>query len=245
MSETTTDPPGGGEHQAEPAAPADTERLPAPETGAEAPAEPEAKPNHEARRWAAMSARLSAAENERAQLAAEVEQIRRGAPPPPDQPQLTPEQQAYVDHQVQQALVQSQQETRVKAFHAAGHAAYPDWQSRCSSLMEMGADRNLAALLVETPDGPRVAAALVDDPAALEAIAALKTERGRALALGKFVATLGDRPAPVNRAVSRAPPPIKPIGSGTSRASFDEYSAPMGALLDHYSRDAMAKRNAR
>ncbi len=56
----------------------------------------------------------------------------------------------------------------------------------------MGADANFAQLLVEMPDGVRVAGALAADPAEVERIAGLRSERARAVALGKYAATLGD-----------------------------------------------------
>jgi hypothetical protein len=252
MSETTTtDLQGGADTPAEPAA-TETE-APAPaETGAvtetnEAEGKKEsARPSREDRRWAVLSAKLSAAEQERGRMAAELDQMRRGAQPQFQEPQLTPDQQAFVDRRVQQAVEARAEQERVDRFHEAGRAAYgpKDWQERCNSLMQMGADQGLAALLVEAPDGARVAAALADDPEELERIAGLRTERARAIALGKFAAGLADRPAPQSRAVSKAPPPIKPISSGGARTEFNAYDPNLNTqqLVDFFTREAMKAR---
>jgi hypothetical protein len=241
MSETDTATQGGAATPAEPAA---TEaEAPAPaEHGAASEAETEApssRPSREDRRWAALSAKFSAAVQEKGRLEAEVEALRqRAAPPPADEPHLTPEQQAVVNRRVQAELVNARVQDSVERFHEQGRAAYgaKDWQERCANLVSMGADAGLAALLVDTPDGTRVAAALADDPEALEGIAAIKTERGRAIALGKYAATLGDKAPPASRAVSRAPAPIRPIG-GNANTSPNEYVMKSENLVEMYSKN--------
>jgi len=248
MSDTSDTPaPGGPADAAAEPAPTDTE-APAPaETGAAdtAAADAEAKkPNREERRYTILSAQLRNAEQERGRMAEELAALRRQVSPPPDEPQLTPQQQAFVDARVQQAVSEQREQERVQGFHAAGSAAYPDWKERCASLMSMGADAGLAALLVETPDGANVAAALADEPEALERIAGLKSERARAIALGKFAASVADKPAPASRTISRAPPPIKPIGGGSAKPAVDEYALTSAQLVELYSKQAMdARRN--
>jgi hypothetical protein len=94
-------------------------------------------------------------------------------------------------------------------------------------------------LLVEMPDGVRVAGALAADPEAVERIAGLHSERARAVALGKFAATLGadtgngHARAAAPLPVTRAPAPVRPV---TGRASpvFNEYTAPPEQLVDVY-----------
>jgi hypothetical protein len=80
-----------------------------------------------------------------------------------------------------------------------------------------------------------VAAALADDPAELQRIASIQSERGRAIALGKFAAGVEGPPraAAASAPVTRAPAPIRPV---TGRASpvFNEYTADTQTLADYY-----------
>ncbi|HEX3574572.1 MAG TPA: hypothetical protein VHU42_08240 [Rhodopila sp.] len=190
----TTDPQGGAATAAEPAA-TETEATAPANTGAadtteasEASEGTEAtpKPSRTDRRIAALSARLSAGEQERARLAAELERARSdGRPKAPPRP-VTPEDiPRIVEERVQAQLAQRLVQERADRFHEAGRAAFPDWADRCASLMQMGADAQIAELLIEAPDGPKVAAALADDPEEMERIAGLKSERARAIALGR------------------------------------------------------------
>lgn len=243
MNETVTAPQGAADPSADPA----VTETPAPvDTGAATdpadPADPP-KPSRVERRIAALSARLSAGEQERARLTAENEHYRRQAGPPrPAQPITENDIPRIVEERVAAQLAQRETQGRVERFHEAGRAAFPDWQDRCSSLMQMGADAAFAELLVETPDGARVAAALADDPEELERISGLKTERARAIALGRFAAGMEGKPAPAARNVSRAPAPIRPISGGTSRTEFNESTASTQQLVDHYTKQAMAAR---
>ena len=91
MSDTQTDPQDGAA-PAEPGAPTETQASAPAADGAatETPAEPEPpKPSRTDRRIAALSARLSAGEQERQRLAQEVEQYRRQSQPQPDKPIAT------------------------------------------------------------------------------------------------------------------------------------------------------------
>ena len=113
--------------------------------------------------------------------------------------------------------------------------------------MQMGADAGFTQLLVEMPEGARVAGALADDPEELERIAAIKTERGRAIALGKYAAKLPEEKpqAAPRRAVSRAPAPIRPV-NGTANPTFNEYTTDdASALAQHYMRESMERRMRR
>jgi hypothetical protein len=193
------------------------------------------------RRMAKLTARVSAQQ-------AELEQLRRGQPQPQQrqgEPQLTQEQQAYVDQRVAAEVARTATQERAKAFHAAGEALHQDWKERCASLMEMGADAQLAELLVEIPDGAKVAGALADNPEELERIAGLKTERARAIALGKYAATLAASAVPRRGAaanLSRAPAPIRPIGNAPARAEFNEFTASADELAEYYAKQAMDAR---
>ena len=253
MSDTTD--PQGGANPAEPAAPAPETEAPAPaETGAapeaEAPAEPEPKPSRVDRRIAALSARLSAGEQERARLAQEVEQYRRQNQPQPDKPITVDDIPRIVEERVAAQLAQRVAAERAEQFHASGKAAFPDWQDRCQSLMQMGADAGFAELLIETPGGAKVAGALADDPEELERITGLKTERARAIAIGRYAAALETRePTPSSEAraartipVNKLPPPIRPINGATARTPFNETTATPQQLVEFYSKQAMQKR---
>ena len=147
------------------------------------------------------------------------------APQPQALPQTPEELERLIDARAEAKAAQQASQARADAFHEQGRAAYADWTDRCTSLMQMGADAGFSQLLVEMPEGARVAGALADDPEELERIAAIKTERGRAIALGKFAAKLPEeKPAAApRRAVSRAPAPIRPV-NGTANPTFNEYT---------------------
>jgi hypothetical protein len=240
MSETNTDPviPDPGEAP-RPAVP-DT---PPPESTAseasDAPEQPEHKePDPEGRRVAQVRARLAAAERERDALRAEAEFYRRQTAnvAPEDE---TPEQRYQRERTAIRAEVE--QQIRTETFHQAGAAQFADWKQRCDDLIAMGADAGFAGLLVEMPggEGVRVAAALAADPDAVERIANLRSDRARAVALGRYAATIDDTaPARVNGAaaaapVTRAPAPVRPV-TGRASPTFNEYTADPQALVDRY-----------
>jgi hypothetical protein len=245
MSETETATQGGA--QAEPAAATvdpnapGTEGAAATETETKTePTEAEVKQSRIERRIAAMSARLSAGEQERARLAGENERLRSGATHEPDPNRALT--QDDIKRAREEGEAQGAVRARVERFHEQGRASYPDWTERCQSLMAMGADSGLAELLVETPDGAKVAAALADDPEALEAIAGLRSERSRAIALGKFAAEMRDKPAPAARRVSNAPAPIRQLNGASARAEFNEFTATAEQLTAYYAKQLREKR---
>lgn len=134
---------------------------------------------------------------------------------------------------IEQGLAQREQQQRVQAWDAAGRKAYPDWQQRCSDLVELGAS-TIAPILVEMgPDGAAVTGELAQDPVELARILALPTERARALALGQFAAGISSRqaqqPAVTARQVSQMPAPIRPpanargLGEPNPEADMDSY----------------------
>ena len=146
---------------------------------------------------------------------------------------------------------------RTETFHQQGATQYGDWKQRCDDLVAMGADAGFAQLLVEMPggEGVRVAAALAADPDAVERIANLRTERARAVALGKYAATIEDathdrsRPNGVNGAaaapaVTRAPAPVRPV-TGRASPQFNEYTATAQQLADFYMRQTLEKQTRR
>jgi hypothetical protein len=48
-----------------------------------------------------------------------------------------------LEQRTTEVLAQREEQARVQTFHGAGAEAFPDWQSRCTDLMEMGADPGL------------------------------------------------------------------------------------------------------
>lgn len=245
MSETETATQGGAE--AEPAAQTDETTAavdPAAATETETTEAEKPAPSREDRRIARLTARLSANEQQVAQLRNENELLRRNGgrePEPQAIPQTAEELERLIDSRAEAKAAQQAVQARVATFHEQGRAAFPDWTERCQSLMQMGADPQFAELLVETPDGAKVAAALADDPEEMERIAGLRTERARAIALGRFAASMESKPAPVQR-TSQAPAPITPIGGGRARTTFNEYTATAEQLTAHYTAQEMARR---
>jgi hypothetical protein len=246
MSETTeTVPQDGGAPAPEPAeapAPADTGAATETTETTEQP-----KPSRADRRIAALSARLSAGEQERARLNAEIADMRaRGGQlyEQAQQTQIPPELQPVIRREVEAGIEHARSQERVQAFHAAGRAAHADWADKCQALIQMGADAGFSQLLVETPEGHKIAAALADEPEELERIAALRSDRARAIELGKFAAKIEGRPAPPRRALSQAPPPIRPIG-GSRTVEPSEATMTAQQLVDFYSKQALEARMRR
>lgn len=241
MSDTEA-PPIEGRDPAEESNPTDTANQqaehPEPEVGDEKP-EPQSKLD---RRIAAMSARLTAAEQNAQRAWAELERVRQASPLQPE-PEISPEVRAAAERLASQMREQERGREKAENFHDAGKAAYADWQERCSNLMSMGADAGIAEILVDMKDGAKVAGALADDPEALERIAGIKTERGRAISLGMYAAQLAEQPATPARKMPRAaPPPIRPVTNlGNGNVAVPQAMTP-DQLVDYYSREAMAKR---
>ncbi len=241
MSETTETATQGGP-TGEPAV-ADEALAPGTEGAATEPTteptEETQKPSRADRRIAAMSARLAA-------QGAELDALRRERNQPPRQPEAMPqtpeELERLVNQRAEQIATARAAQERAERFHEAGRKAHADWTERCQSLMQMGADAGMAEMLIEMPDGARVAGALADDPEALERIAAIKTERGRAISLGMYAAALEAKPAAPVRRTSNAPAPIRPLNGGQARAEPNEHTMTSEQLVEHYSREAMRAR---
>jgi hypothetical protein len=255
MSETTTDPvvpdPGGAP---QPAVPDPPPQESTPEPDAPEQTEEEAQRRErdtEGRRVAQVRARLAAAERREAEQLAELEFYRRQAANVAPQDE-TPEMR----YQRERAQIRTEveQQIRTETFHQQGAAQYGDWKQRCDDLIGMGADPGFAALLVEMPggEGVKVAAALAADPDAVERISQLRTERARAVALGKYAATIEDTPtaAPMRvngaaaPAVTRAPAPVRPV-TGRASPQFNEYTATAQQLADFYMRQTLEKQQRR
>jgi hypothetical protein len=239
MSETT-------EPDGSPAPEPEATPTPAPEstpdTDEPAPAKEadEERQSRGDRRFAELTARLSAAERREQQREQELEFLRRQMAQQAPQDE-TPEQRYHRERAAIRAEVETQ--IRIETFHNQGQSQFTDWKQRCDDLVKMGADGGFAQLLVEMPDGVKVAAALAADPAEVERIANLRNERARAVALGKYAATIEDAPPargnghaappPAPPQVTRAPAPIRPV-TGRAAPTFNEYTADGNTLVDRY-----------
>ena len=246
MSETTETPEGTPPPEPQP--PPAPEPTPQPEPSEDTPQrETDEARDKDDRRIAQLRARLGAAEREREQQRAELEHLRRIAQQQAPE-QETPEQ-AYARFQ-REAKDQAKAELLAERFHEEGRAAYRDWGQRTQDLMDMGADPNMASLLIEMPGGVRVAAALAEDPAELQRITSIQSERGRAIALGRYAASLeaGDggngHAAQPTRQVTRAPAPIRPV-TGRVNPQFNEYTANAQTLVDKWMNEDLAVRSKR
>jgi hypothetical protein len=233
MSETTQTEATPAPEPAPTPAPA-PEPTPATETPEQTPEQEAERKSKADRRFAELTAKLGAAQRERERQAAELEFYRRQVHQPPPGTPETPEQAAVR----MRAEVRAEVETQIKTerFHEQGASQFTDWKQRCDDLVQMGADPGFAQLLVEMPDGVKVTAALAADPNEVQRIANIRSERGRAIALGKYAASLEDAPAraaAANGAVSRAPAPIRPV-TGRAAPVFNEYTAGGQELVDRY-----------
>lgn len=183
------------------------------------------------RRIAQLSARLAAETRERERLQAEAEawrQVRQQQGG--EQAEETDDQRDLRLRQQLRGEVEAQ--VRREQFHAEGESAFGQagWRQKCDDLISMGADPGFAQLIVEMPDRVKMTAALADDPEAVQRIAAIRTERGRAIALGKYSASLearanGDdtpRQSVVPR-VTAAPAPVRQVG-GRAAPTFNPYN---------------------
>jgi hypothetical protein len=218
-------------------------------------ADQQQRQSREDRRIAQLSARLAAETRERERLQAEAEAWRQmrqhmGQGEPGEE---TDEQRQVRLRQEVRGEVEAQ--LRREQFHADGEAAYgASWRQKCDDLVAMGADPGFALLIVEMPDRVKVTAALADDPEAVQRIAAIRTERGRAIALGKYSAQLDRQAAaanedtdtprqPVVPRVTQAPPPVRQV-TGRAAPTFDPYSPrhSAGDLYDYFVKQDMERR---
>lgn len=227
MSETTDTAappelePKPGEQQPEP--------QPEPEPKPEAPPEAE-------RRYHRLTARLNTLSRERDELAArlvQLEQARQQQPGPMD-----PNVQAHIQAEAQRLVAAQARNEHIRTFHEKGAETYPDWEQKTSNLMAMGADPGFAELLIELPQGHKVAASLADEPDELDRIVQIKTERGRAIALGQYAQRISNRPV---RPVSKAPTP-PPTVEGRAAPTFDETTADAQTLVNYYMKQSMEQR---
>jgi hypothetical protein len=214
----------------------------APETpAAEQQPEPSEHETRLSKRIGFLTSRAAQAERARDEMAARLnmleQHVRSGGQPPP---QVDPQFQQIVEQRAGQLSEAQRMQDKINAFHAAGREAYPDWRQQCDDLQAMGADPQIAQLLVEMPNGPQVVAALHNDAEALEQIAAARGVTARALALGQYAATIKGNA----RSAPRVPAPPPPV-HGRVAPRFVEQQATTQQLVEHYSRQAMENRKPR
>jgi hypothetical protein len=244
MSETTETPEGTPAPEPEP--------TPAPEFTPETD-EPEQKPQREAdeaqqkedRRIAQLRARLGAAEREQARQSAELAHWRQIAAQQAPAEETPEQRMARIDGE---ADARAEARLLARRFHEEGQAQYRDWEQKTKDLMAMGADAGIATLLIEMPGGVRVAAALADDPAELQRIANIESERKRAIALGKYAATVDSDTPTLARAaapqITHAPAPIRPV-TGRASPQFNEYTASADQLGEFYMKQNLERQQRR
>jgi len=179
------------------------------------------------------------AEREAAALKIELERYKTGNQSKPadgatETPERTTERQPPDDVVIQQRAEQLYRQRlyqeRVNSTLSAGNKDYPDFTERCNVVASLGAGDNPTFMEIVTdpmivPDGHKVIASLADDPNEAARILALPPVAMSA-ELARYAARV-DTPAKPNGkaapAVSKAPPPIKPL-TGSAKAS-DEPSS--------------------
>jgi hypothetical protein len=251
MSDTeTTAPQDGGAPASEPVITGSTEAPPPAETEAatETTEQAEEQPRQRRgdRRLAVLAAQSRAAQEQLARQSAELEDLRRRVgSTQPEQPQIPPEWHPILDREVEARIAARTQQQAREAFHDAGKQMAPqEWATICKDLEDMGADAPLSWVLVEMGrEGAKAAVALHENPEDLERIAALKTPTARAIALGKYAASLEATPAPPRRVaqVSRAPAPIRPV-NGSVNPMPDPYTMNPQQAVEYYSKLDMDSR---
>jgi len=220
--------------------------VPAPEAPPEAPQEDDPKEveGRLTKRIAFLRAQATTAQRERDQFAARlaaVEAQARAGANGQGQPQYDAALQQAIQAEAQRIAGGERIKERIESFHSAGREAYADWPQRMTDLQSMGADPGFAQLLIEMPNGHKVAAALRDEPDELERIAAMSSERSRAIALGQYAAKLAATPA---RQVSRAPAPPRPV-QGRVAPQFDPYQeTDTNKLVDYFRKQDFERRRA-
>jgi hypothetical protein len=124
-------------------------------------------------------------------------------------------QQETEQRQVQQRqqALQSEWQSRVQAYKAQA----PDFESVLSDAEDIQLSPALQQAILEHEAGPRLAYELAKDRKTLERIAKLPPASA-IRELGKFEALNlnGDTKAP---AISKAPPPISPVGTGSTKST--------------------------
>ncbi len=254
MSESTeTAPQGGALAGAEPAATETATTAPAPavdgaattaetttETTTEQTSSDDAAAKRTEKRIATLSARMAAQAAHIERL--EADRQARQQQPPADS---DPETERRIEERVTRRIAEIQAEQKVVEFKIEGNKLTPNFQDRCNDLIDMGCDTAFSHILLELPNAAAVAFALSEDPAAVQEIVGLKTPTARAIALGKYAATIEGTPPPMPR-VSRAPAPPRQV-NGTQRVEFNPYTAGNSsdgnaALTDYYMKEQMRAR---
>lgn len=185
---------------------------------------------------------LAAKEFAEKQLAAYQQAMQQQRPPqqPQDVPQGEPQEsqferyEDYIRALVQYGnaqmynAIQREQQQRVQQYQQTQQQA--EWQTRVQNYRTEAADFDevlesvehiqlshaLQQAILEHEHGPKLAYELAKDPKTLERISRL-SPASAVRELGKFEASLNGNTRPP--AISKAPPPISPVGQGSARST--------------------------
>ncbi len=203
--------------------PAPEGETPAPEgEAAEAPQEPKPNPKIEARMRhltrAANDAKREAEEHRlRAEAAEQVlAQLRAGNGQEQPQQAANGQYQAAVQAEANRLIAEQRANEERGALIAAGVKDYTaeTWNEKTAMLATMGALQRpeFMETLLSIPDGHRLAVALADDPDELANLLGKRPAQMAAM-MGRMAAELSVADEP-KKPVSRAPAPVKPVGTG-------------------------------
>lgn len=152
---------------------------------------------------------------------------------PPDGQAPTPEQlQQLVRQEAAQLLAAEQHQTRVNEWDAAGKETFgaEKFSDACKTVAELASNQQRRVLLevaMDTEGGARAVMAMAEDAEVAERILSLPAHK-MALAIAKLAA---DK-APPAKAVSNAPPPVRPPTAGRARGQPD----PEHGTMEDYKR---------
>lgn len=140
-----------------------------------------------------------------------------GAVPKPNQPDI----RAMIEAEAAKMVAQREQQAKTANFFKNGRVAFSDFDQRCQTIDGLGAtDRpDFVQFVTEVPEGPKIVAALADDPDEASRILALPGPL-MSIELSKKAVAMAN--APQRSTISRAPAPAKPLDGG-AKAS-DELS---------------------
>jgi hypothetical protein len=148
-----------------------------------------------------------------------------------EQPPSPEQLEQWVDQRATQKLAAEQHQTRVNEWDAAGIETFGQEKFRdaCKTVAEMASEQQRRVLLevaMDTEGGARAVMAMAEDAEAAERILALPPHR-MALAIAKLAA---DK-TPAAKAVSNAPPPVRPPTAGRARGEPDPEHGDMDAFM--------------
>lgn len=124
--------------------------------------------------------------------------------------------QSYVKQEAARLVAEQSFNDTCNKVYAAGKAEFPDFDNAVSNLQMIGVSRDFLELVTTSDAGAKLISHLGNDMDEAARIAALPPVQ-MARELTRLEYKLGQAPAP--KPVSKAPAPVKPIGSGGSAES--------------------------